>query len=496
MFFITSMTAVVSGILLLLLQMDLVDLRGGGGSSVSNNLKTGVIGDDGRRRPLPSMIIHVGPSKTGTTYIQQRFSKSEDLLGLDGYRYIGNDHGVLHVDTTKRPVRIGDDLRELLCGRSETYPAGGGGRNTTTTTTTNLIGSSEWLAQYSKPNGILRQWSDYAGAVGSGCGDDAGPHWDVEIVITYRRYYEVQPSHYHQQYKTSRTNGTVTTGHRFWPGEHGGIRIPTLPEYLENKDLEYDDRDTPWMRVKHNYQNWGRSFPVSLFLFHQEGDLFTNFVCDILRPESSSCRGLLTKEEPDDPSSDDSSAADAEEEERERKKIGNVSTRYTDHDILAVRAWEEGLVHPNDDRMSVTRAVWKRWQALEDARQLRRREQLRGDDDDSAAAVEDDDPFPMVCPDDDLLREIRDRALEAETWVMSTIEEDANRTTDGRQRAGAAPAPTPPKVTDFEDGWKAAIDGQKFCSIDAPRALKLDVWRDFFAARRRRIKNHPPPPLP
>jgi len=444
------------------------------------------------------MIIHVGPSKTGTTYIQQRLSKSEDLLGLDGYRYIGNNHGMLHVDMTTKPVGIGDDLRELLCGRSETYPAGGGGRNTTTTTTTNLIGSSEWLAVASpKPNGISKEWSDYV--VGSGCGDDAGPHWDVEIVITYRRYYEVQPSRYHQQYKITGMKGNLTTDRfRFWPGEHGGIRIPTLPEFLENKDLKYDDRDTPWMRVKYSHQIWGRSFPVSLFLFHQKGDLFTNFVCRVLRPESSSCRGLLTKEEPDDPSFDDSStAADAEEKERERKKIGNVSTRYTDHDMLAVRAWEEGLVHPNEDRMSVTRGVRKHWRALEDARQLRRREQLRGDDDDdSAAAVEDDDPFPMVCPDDDLLREIRDRSLEAETWVMSTIEEDANRTTGGRQQAGAAPAPTPPKVTDFEDGWKAVIDGRKLCSIDAPRALKLDAWRDHFVARRRRHKNHPPPPPP
>jgi len=267
----------------------------------------------------PMFVLHVGPGKTGTTTVQNGLKKHEaELLQDDGYEYVGDNSGILGKNGSTMKAK----LQELLCGGSDH----------------DIIGSNEFLAL--PASGYLQEWIKVTN-VSDVCG---GVRWDVRVLVTDRRIFEVFPALYNQRYKIFRGKGGYHYDHKEWPGVGNDYRIPTMPEHLET---QRNDTEFIWSRSQEVYKRWSEVGPVSLFLVHQEGDMFARYVCRAL-PGSGLCDKLTR-----------AAAAGAT-----TVKAANPSTRYLDHDILGVESYNRGLVHASDKRFPLSTAVGKRWNEL------------------------------------------------------------------------------------------------------------------------------------
>ena len=466
------------------------------------------------RKDLPSFVLHVGVPKTGTTSIQKLFEESGASLGADGYEYIGNQRGILKCGlcpysdrekiTKQYPnMTMSDDLHDLLCRKGE--HSGGGDNNNKKT---NVIGSNEFMGWMNHP--YYKAWTDAVGpeTTETSCGDGfGGPHWNVNVIVTYRRHFDIITSLWDQQYKSSppsvqRTADQRKSGHHYWPMENGDIRAMTLPKYLEM---------SPVPRVKQSvmaYTEWSKSFPTTLFHFHQEGDLATNFVCHAL-PDSNLCRDRTRKTTTaaanNNHSNNNSTTTrrmkatgttatvgkktatktntknvnkknkgrdePAEEEEQEEEEKSNKSARWVDSDLLVVGAHDRGLVHPSDTRYDLNWKVRGHWNQL-----VRQR-----------GGKETDHPdLPMDCPDEALQQILYDKSLEEERWAMELIAAAtaANNNNNNNHKDNNNNI-VPPKVRDFDEHWKATLESGKLCSIDAAKALERGTWKKFFKERYR-----------
>lgn len=364
----------------------------------------------------PLLLLHVGPGKTGTTSIQAMLAKnsSEELLRSDKYRYIGNDAGVL-----KKPL-------SYHCDPNHTGGVRGGGGcrrtlsedllnllTTARTQNTNLVGSNEFLD-------ILTD--EKRGAWVDATGND---RWDARIVVSYRRLHELLPSHYNQHYKKNRIPSEPKAyGHHNWPGVDGNYKLPPFAEYLE-REVDLTQHDTV-----RTYEAWGKDFSVSVFNVHQEGDMATNFVCQVIPGADELCRKLTDEagrsEQPTGGKNISSSSS------------SNGSIMLLDYDILAVHAYEQGLVHEFDNRYELTRAI----------QQHHKKGKL---------------DLPRACPDQRALEELYLASKRFEAWAVTL---------------GASKP-----LTDFEASWETTLLDQKLCSVDAAVAAEQKVWKEFFRLR-------------
>jgi len=356
----------------------------------------------------------VGPGKTGTTSIQTTLgnSRSEGVFRSDHYKYIGNQYGgILNTDLSYNC----DNNNKVGCNRilsSELV-------DLLEKEDRNLVGSNEFLGSL---NDEKRQaWVDAT----RDKKNVTRNKWNMTVVVSYRRLHELLPSSYNQHFKKNRIKSeTREDGHHNWPGVEGNYKIPTFLEYLANKvDLN-----------KHisaqTYEAWGKDFPVSIFNVHQEGDLTTNFVCQAIPDADRMCH-RLTNEGPE-----------------ETKRHDNGSTLFVDYDILAVIAYEKGLVHESDNRYELCRAI-----------ELQHKELMKSERD-----------LPRACPDKDSLDQLYKASLKFESWALAL--------------AFGVSKP----VTDFNESWNTTLEKEKLCSVNATAALEQDTWREFFRLRYSRQK--------
>ena len=415
-----------------------------------------------QQRERPEIILHVGPAKTRTSTIQDGLARSAVELQADGYEYIGHNGGVLRSDGS----HVTSELRDLLCLRN--------GDDNTPEQRNNLIGSNEYLQAVTSE--YRQEWMDLTTtnketgttnittANNAGCGDGVGNHnWDLRVVVTYRRLFEIIPSAYHQFFKKKRNIHMAPDlyGHRDWPGVEGNYRIPTLPEFLEHPE-SFCRHCSPTKEYSYPaYHFWGEAFPVSLFHFHQNGGLFDNFICHAL-PGSGLCRKVVRSPAP---------------VRRPPPRRTNRSTRYIDCDILAVRAHEMGLVHQSDDRFGLVGAIGEFWKKL-----VKDRVDVENGTEDGEIG----NPFlPKVCPDETLLAAIYDKAATLEAWAVDTLaaQQQQPHMRPSTNVTPAATAVVDGIIEDFEENWKLILDSEKLCSIDAPAALEQATWTDFFRRR-------------
>jgi hypothetical protein len=117
----------------------------------------------------------------------------------------------------------------------------------------------------------------------------------------------------------------------------------------------------------------------------------------------------------------------------------NGSTLLVDYDILAVYAYEQGLVHEFDYRHALSQAIGEHHQKVK--RDL-----------------------PRACPDKDALDQLYNASLKFESWSL----------------AFGVSKP----VTDFNASWNKTLEIDTLCSVNATAALEQDIWREFFRARK------------
>lgn len=351
--------------------------------------------------PPKVYVIHVGPPKTGSTSIQHTLTdtKCNSTLDFDNYRY----------------------FKELFDPRNPQHQA------LNVNNTANIIVVKEGLANGNVSEAIME-------AINS--------QWDVRVVVTYRRLHEILPSTYYQRYKRfpknpKKVKGSIVKGwnqklgHEHWPGIENDFRIPSFAEYLTDHysfmtslwkgpspiDGTVDYTSPVWLDV---YQKWNEIVPnkVSFFHFHQEGDPTTNFVCQAIPGANRTCDYLSSL----------------------TPILGNpTNVGFLDSDILAVAAYEQGLVHKSDNRISLQLAIYNIAQEDQQSNRL-----------------------PLICPDQEIIDKIYSASKHHESLML--------------------PWASKP-VTDFEASWNKALREQKFCSLDAPKALEQNFWKDFFLER-------------
>jgi hypothetical protein len=353
----------------------------------------------------PLLVLHVGPGKTGTTSIQKTLKNETEALKADKYTYIGNNAGPLdktqsyhcenHEERKGCTHVLGEEMMHLLKAYRKSY-------NHT------LLGSNEFI--YNLNDDRRRAWVDATQTL---------YQWNMQVVVSYRRLHEYLPSLYNQHYKKNRLpTEPKLYGHHNWPGIDGNYKLPTFPEYLETK-VDMTQHDT-----LSTYEAWGKDFPVSVFNVHQEGDLATNFVCQIVPGAKTLCDELTRR-------------FVAQNE----GKHSNIAKVVFDYDIMGVTAWEKGLIHPErDSRNHLRKDIMKH-----------HRETLNSTE------------LPQVCPNATMLERFRESSSKHEKWSESFAQKP---------------------VSSFAESWEHMLP--KFCSVDAEAALQLPEWKTFFAKRYKR----------
>eukprot|EP00545_Synedropsis_sp_CCMP1620_P011672 CAMPEP_0119005166 /NCGR_PEP_ID=MMETSP1176-20130426/1561_1 /TAXON_ID=265551 /ORGANISM="Synedropsis recta cf, Strain CCMP1620" /LENGTH=366 /DNA_ID=CAMNT_0006956943 /DNA_START=649 /DNA_END=1753 /DNA_ORIENTATION=+ len=162
-------------------------------------------------------------------------------------------------------------------------------------------------------------------------------HWRVRIVIGYRHYLEHIPSIYYQKHAGNK--------YSLWPHE-GGRAHPPLTEVIqkelgmleEHRRKHQDDGSTSsWKWQQEHMTIWALELylehfdDVQIFDLYQEGDLVTNFVCQMIPTAHHTCQHLLTLQ--------NNSAIVANSNSKKQR----VSQSF-DANRLALAAYKRGLV--------------------------------------------------------------------------------------------------------------------------------------------------------
>lgn len=250
--------------------------------------------------------------------------------------------------------------------------------------------------------------------------------WNFEVVIVYRRLHSYLPSAWNQRFKHVRDEqGQVKRlGHFNWPGIYGDTEILSLEEWITMNPIMLHHT------AHQAYTAWRQCFKTARIRgvnFHAKGDLFTNFVCKAVTGANHTCSGLANI------------SADGT---RGEKAKSNPSVNL-DYDMLATRAYGHGLIGKDLTRHKVVQAI-------------------------ENFVKKANVSLPMKCPNATVLDRIYEQSLEAEKWASSLLLNDD------------APLTNHDMISEFNTDWNITVEQQKLCSVDAAKALKQDLWIDFF----------------
>jgi len=291
------------------------------------------------------LFLHVGPMKTATTTIQTSFEKNTDLLyNLSSYVYMGklSSGGVC-----RRP----NDDTVAYCVDPESFAlyatphSAQEFENAAGALRRNGVGAVVSMEELSL--GIINPDHDLLFGSVSGLLKD----WNVTLSLTYRRYFEWILSSYNQiekhrlSYKWPRRGirrsssintgidrATTCTFGRWFDGLHrnsgGGDENNNSTACNYRWIRSFDPSFHPVEYIIKKFREKLDSISIQVFNMHQEGDLFTNFVCQVMPGAENFCRALLTRGG------------------REERRPMNPSKMF-DYDRLALAAYRKGLLTPS-----------------------------------------------------------------------------------------------------------------------------------------------------
>lgn len=234
----------------------------------------------------PHFILHIGPPKTATTTIQCGLENlSAELAQEDSYYYIGKrcpqmaspkmpnketgipGHNLMKGLLTANPKTRGF---EELKARMEWHLARGN----------NIIFSIEAMSTHLEDKKevwdlLLSLFED----------------WNIRIVIAYRYYFDWLRSMYYQNYIGAR--------YEKWPHQQGKKHadfIGFLEYHLdckEKNEIGTDGRGFGHHLTETAFKKFAKHFhEIRIFNLHQEGDLVTNFICQMLPTAHKVCKIL------------------------------------------------------------------------------------------------------------------------------------------------------------------------------------------------------------
>eukprot|EP00588_Corethron_pennatum_P012533 CAMPEP_0194281306 /NCGR_PEP_ID=MMETSP0169-20130528/20448_1 /TAXON_ID=218684 /ORGANISM="Corethron pennatum, Strain L29A3" /LENGTH=436 /DNA_ID=CAMNT_0039026327 /DNA_START=341 /DNA_END=1648 /DNA_ORIENTATION=- len=304
--------------------------------------------------PKTQFFLHVGPMKTATTTIQTSFEKNTDLLyNLSSYVYMGK---LSSGGACRRP----NDDTVAYCVDPESFAlyatpySAKEFENAAGALRRNGVGAVVSMEELSL--GIINPDHDLLFGSLSGLLKD----WNVTLSLTYRRYFEWILSSYNQiekhrlNYKWPRRrirrsrrrirrSGSINTGidrattctfGRWFDGLHrnsgGGDENNKSTACNYRWIRSFDPSFHPVEYIIKKFREKLDCISIKVFNMHQEGDLFTNFVCQVMPGAENFCRALLT--------------GGGREESQQRPM--NPSKMF-DYDRLALAAYRKGLLTPS-----------------------------------------------------------------------------------------------------------------------------------------------------
>mmetsp|Transcript_21121 Transcript_21121/g.47876 ORF Transcript_21121/g.47876 Transcript_21121/m.47876 type:complete len:413 (-) Transcript_21121:543-1781(-) len=383
-------------------------------------IEIGSVGENPNEREDIVFIFHVGPPKSGTSTIQSDLSqpKIKNLLRQDNYEYIGHNKGVLshkrllRRNETSGRIEFSAEFKDVISEQRKI------GRN--------VLGSDEryWNLCPEKAEEWRKMFSK------------------LHIVLTYRRTHSFLPSVWNQNFKNKREKGNPPSSHKDWPGINHDYRIPSFPEHFAKV---YYEKPFPHL-VRTSYNYWKKyADRFTLVNFHEE-DPTTNFLCKAVIGANNTCALMRIKKK---------------EAQEFPSTVKNPSVNL-DYDMVAVHAYEIGLVHRTHRRRAVARAVQEH-----------------------AAAT--GISFPQKCLDTRELDHLYRRSLADEAWAQSMF---------GEWGAGPSRSDAPSmsidadvdllgaeELAEFNADWKNSKEQGKFCSVDVFETLKQKKWRKFFKTK-------------
>ncbi|KAG7374856.1 hypothetical protein IV203_013951 [Nitzschia inconspicua] len=278
---------------------------------------------------MPYFILHVGPPKTATTFLQCGLNhQSGRLADKDNYFYLGRSCPTTPdiMDNGEDPIKplyfikslgLGQQLNETFVQETRRRFLHHQRLGHHLILSTEHI-SSKATFQISQPMIWKRLLEGF----------------QVKIVVGYRHYFEWFPSYYYQSHLNKNFRAK-------WPSQ-GGETIPPLVEYMEQHldRWESPKRDVTDRFATHMslwmYQNWSLYFDdVQVLDLHQPGNVLVNFICHILPSATNTCDYLKQSSQTQD--------ADENALIRTQRVSSNLFPER-----IADTAWQLGMV-PNDN---------------------------------------------------------------------------------------------------------------------------------------------------
>lgn len=291
----------------------------------------------GVRRRKPLFVLHVGPSKTGTTTIQWFAAYHKYLLEKDNIHYLGHFKNATSTEMNLHilnPLCYSCPKEEEKCPECDDrwdefekavdyhYSLGH-----------NVFVSNEMFSGFRTEESEKKPMWDHLTPILR--------KWNVRVVFSYRRYYEWVPSKYFQLYSP----GTEKTGKK-WPDDGGRI-TPLFPDY---SDSHRKDTFKHPLLLK---RKWESHFSnVWVFNMHEDGDILANFYCSMLPEAKQACKFLSNREQ-------------------ESSTINPSANKLLQYDSIAIEAYTRGWVNKKRSRSEVRGAVEEYakelgWETLDD----------------------------------------------------------------------------------------------------------------------------------
>ena len=263
----------------------------GFGSHLNNSPSNNKISESTTK---PNFILHIGPPKTATTYIQCGLHKlSKALANDDSYYFVGKNCPQYKAKMDNNETSVPGHF--LLMGLNDANPYNRGYEKLKARMDyhrvrgNNIIYSNEAFANHLKD-----QNSTWA------CLQTLFPGWNVRVVIGYRHYFDWIRSFY---YQTHKQNANLD---KKWPNHDRGKYHPSFVSFL---DYHLQRKESGNLSIDGGLQNdaFGHHLTITAYRkfsphfhnikflnLHDDEDMVTDFVCRILPDANNTCRKLRT----------------------------------------------------------------------------------------------------------------------------------------------------------------------------------------------------------
>jgi hypothetical protein len=354
-------------------------------------------------RERRNLVLHVGPVGAGTIYeTLTTIPRHIEGLQKDNYTVVNIDVHGDHFDCTQRKSSLPDcvaspKLTSMISSLEETEK--------------NVIISNDNLDE--------RFVEAFKNAIDV-------TKWKLKIVVGYIRLNQLLLMMYENEYNNENLgpNGHLVIGqnnnsnrdkHSSWPDE-GGVRIPGFNKWFNvfAQESEVSKIEHISMHLRDGYIS---SFDdVDFYPYNELADLEKDFVCKIVPGAIQTCES-------------------AKNSEKNTNKVSPLSTEYTDGDILAVDAYEKGLIKKGLARQHVADAIRNRLRST--GKKLAR-----------------------VCVSE-VTKQLYD-------WMIDSEKDMLGSRWSSKRIAG------------INIDFQSFLESGKLCALDVEKELQNESWIDFF----------------